>query len=746
MTTYQQLRDLSLTPLEEAVETWRSATDELSAQMEEARDGMAARAADAEWQGETASAARTRIDRVATAFGDGFLQARATRILLEDFLESLRSLKRRLADLEDTAAAHSLNIRDDGTAVTRYDFGVDHAEQFAADISPETRAAIEETTAGIQQILVECAHLDEVVARTLYDIAGEDRDTFRSPGTVGLEAGLHHDALRDAAEFVDLARRQEALTREELARLDELLLHHLDDQAFAEHLATGLGAEGLADFWLNNASYRMPGTGDRGSEEWRLLAGLQEHLGTVLGTATQSDSRAMEQWEADVITLAADGMPQGAQVMSALMRHGTYEPDFLTEYGDALIAYEQSRAETSPAVLWDSQSTVVYDFTGGEDLGHDPMAGFLTALGNNPDAATAYFQPPDGFDPLDEDSELNSRLRYLATDREWEGGQVPGDTRAALGDALLAAATGRPTADWENPLAAGTADLRTPETAAVMEQVIGLYGDLGEGGDPHLGLLGEQPEMAESLGRMAGAYMDDLMYLGGAKFSGTRDGFEDMFVPPYGDRLGNDPAEVRSFLSILGRDETAHRITTQAAYAYTLGNLDAHPPTSEAAYNEGMNSLIAGARVRELLDQGRVDQIALDFENDTEAAEEARARAGGWVKSTLNAGITAGLTAGAIAVSGGAGTILVPTVAASTGVFLGEITNQTTDSALDLGDQATAERESRMSAQEFYNAGVEEIDRLATRYYTLADEAGISTPEYGRYLQDLEEAYDLDME
>ena len=69
-----------------------------------------------------------------------------------------------------------------------------------------------------------------------------------------------------------------------------------------------------------------------GRQREKLIGRLEKSLGTTLATATRDDDPAMRQWEKTMIALGGTDVGDGGQyhvygfqVMSDLMRHGTYD-------------------------------------------------------------------------------------------------------------------------------------------------------------------------------------------------------------------------------------------------------------------------------------------------------------------------------------------------------------------------------------------------------------------------------------
>ena len=756
MPGFEDVLHLQLEKLSEAAEDWDrqvSALESGGSGMLGRAQTMAQRARTVNWSGVNASVTLPFVTEQAEQFDAALIQARTLRELCRDAYIRLRSRQDALREVvEVEAPARGVHVRASGGVTADYE-GLDDATR------RERQEAVIEISAEIERLLTRTVEDDAVIAQAFRDAMGTDPYRFTPVDYGSLEAAeLAH---QDAETVLRLMEQGGDLSDEQLAYVSTLLGQHADDPAFAERVATTLGPRGALDFW-----YGATGSRDirEDSDLYEAFAELQTNLGSVLGTATRSDSTAMERWEDEMLTLVpnrlggAPDAPYGFQVMSALMNTGEYETDFLLEYGDALLTLERDAGRPA-GQFWDAPYLPPLDFPTERDeegnlidagnIGHDPVIGFLNALGHNPEASTRFFAAPDDFDPLagvdldDADSvrenrdRLNDHLAYLATEREWwrsvdhQGPPDPRPAHPSLGNALLAAAAGYP-AEGVGPENA-TADFRTLEAQGVMEQVMHLYGSL----DPTL--LNRQPEMAASLGAMTASYMNDVDYWVSGDTETARGLLSDTFSSPFAERLGNGSLGTVRFLSVLGQQEDSHRAVTLAQQIYTLGNLDAFPADAENV-EAGVQSLRVAADVRGILDYARVEHVNAEYGAETTAAQEALGRTGGWVKSLGGALISGGVGAGVALVAGpltGGASLVVPVAAGVAGGFLTESLNQSTDRALNPGTDPA--RQENMTERQFYDAGSMELAELKDRYFADADD--LSPDEVLGMLTSLDDAY-----
>ncbi|WP_052849988.1 DUF6571 family protein [Streptomyces avicenniae] len=721
--TVETLLNLQLGQVTGAVTDWESQVAKLE-ELGECAANMVGAARAARWRGENERASVAYIGETSGQLDAALTQARTIAALLRDGHGRLTSCRDALLTvMESDAPAARVHVSTSGEVTADYD-GLDGEDRRAR------QDAVMEIAARIQDVLRRTVEEDALIAQAVREAMGTDPYRF-SPVAYGSIDEVN-TAIEDARTVLDLADRGQELTDAELAELSRLLADHADDPAFAERIATGLGPEGTVTLWTDITGSRSV---ERGSELWDTMATLQTNLGNTLGLATQSDSDAMDAWEESMIALgpervAGDVYEQSAHnflVMSALMNSGTYDSDFLLAYGDALLDFEQAGDGTAYDV-WDAYPEPVFNFPVTEadagDLGRDPMTGFLTALGNNPDASTRFFSPPSDFVPTDaltegavdadtEGAQVNERLHYLTTEREWW--LTSEDTlidmngltaHPALGEALLAATTGHPAsvyASGDPEALASLPDNRSQETAQITSQVMHLYGTL----EP--GRLAEQPALAPALGQMTAAYINDVNYWLSDPAEPNREVNGILFEAPYGERLSNGFFGTTRFLSEVAQVPESHEIVSQAEYLYTLGVMSSLDLDSLDAFGQGVTAVETATTVRGLLDQSLVDRLAAEHGADSEAAQQGLAGTAGWTKAGLGALVGAGTAALAISLTGGAAAVAVPLAVGATVPLISEFMNQEVDGAHHFEADSRARQ---LDEQQFFGAGTQETSNL----------------------------------
>ncbi|MEU0398139.1 DUF6571 family protein [Streptomyces sp. NPDC006208] len=665
--TYTDVRNANLTPLSEAVTKWSVAPGKFQ-QIgvnfgTQVTKGLAA----SDWEGEAADAAEGKFRKVQEQIQAAVDESRRVHSVLRQGLEDFRAAKRALEDIETELEGHPhlrLN-KHDGSVYVDLTTAENNNTAALTKAYQDTFAYYRERTSSA---IAKAEEADSALAHALTaDVNGTDRG-FNDKAYDSL-AQARAESAKDLKAALDLAGLENGrMSSDQLSRLSLVMARHSQDPAFAEEFATRLGPEETLKLWYNATHPRNALHPDTDIDEkswWKSAKSLQESLGTTLATASHSDSPEMRAWKDEIIRTGSERLntggtthPYGFQVMSNLMRSGTYDTSFLNSYGDKLVAWDEKNNTKDGYAYWSNTADVdSLNLIGRrDDTGHDPMTGFLEGLGHNPKAATEFFEPPAGAGST---SEINSHLKYLAEERNWVfDGNTAGAPRdlpghEALGHALTAATTGYA---WDAEELSGKdpeifshgGDRRTAATADVMEQVVAVYG--GEGGPK---LLHDQPGMAGALGAMGGAYVDDLNFA----VSGTGADLENdgAFPAAYKGRADFGRTGAIDFLSVLGQNEVSHGIMNQAEHLYTIDRLAQHPPADGADnYAMGRRALLTEAEVRGILDHSRAAQIEATYAHDTAKAQQAFQESSNWTRVGYS-GAAPALSAGIVSVVGKAG-------------------------------------------------------------------------------------------
>ena len=445
--TAQELTDLRLGTLSTAVSDWKTMVGRLE-QLATGGNGevsatdLEKKANAANWKGVNATVSRQFVTKTAAQFSDAADEARSVLAILRDAHSAFTKHKEALRTATDDLAKSNIYVNGNGKVVASVPSGQAAGD---ADIPKPTDGELDAAQSRITRILWEATETDRIAARALRQLAKNKYD-FTDQGPDSLK-----DADRDQGKAdADYWRKQIAKgdvsewSEEKLARFNETLENQRDNPGFTESFATGLGADGTLQFWRDLAA--PPGGAVEGDRA-KLMGHVQDNLSMALANASHSDSQAMETWKKDVIASgtkifpvdpAMPMGPNGFQVMSSLMGKGKFDDDFLHDYGSAVLKYEREYPG-DPGVAWRDTTDLTYPPTGNPN---DPVAGFMEALGHNPEASLEFFD-----DSTTADGKKLDNWDYLVAKgddaREWpmgEDGKPVGHD--ALGHALESATIG----------------------------------------------------------------------------------------------------------------------------------------------------------------------------------------------------------------------------------------------------------------------------------------------------------------
>ncbi|MFK4098836.1 hypothetical protein ACI2L1_01865 [Streptomyces sp. NPDC019531] len=720
MPTYEQLYHLKLGNLKTAVDRWVETSTKFKGLHTSFGDRVERPYKEAGWRQPvmTAALAGTRANEAKQEFEDAGIEADGIAKVLGDLHTKLKAYQAELRECADVKAKNKgLHVSAKGEVTARDDLSDDpmrHHDPDYQDLIRQQHADIDAIVAELEGILQKATEADEEACYALNKNLGSNNGDFNDTVYTSLNEA---DATRDSARALELAGRGKDMTDQELAELNALLKEHskdttitadgkeIKDNRFAEKFATGLGPKGTLAFWSEMAD-PYGGAYGRSEEREKLLKDLQNQLGTTLGNATHSDSKAMTEWKQEMIKLGPQrleiddaGNPYGFQVMSNLMRHGEYDNAFLQSYGDTLIKTEKpwNDGDASHGLgldrLWTGNfNSGDLNFGAKNDRGNDPMTGFLEALGHNPQASAKFLSDDEHFDYLvggDEDT----KARVWPHDTAFGGDRDKIGGYDSLGHALESATLGEAYGtDPSHPH-------RDMEGATkVMEKVVERYG-----ADP--GLVNERDGLQDSVARMGAAYMDDLNYqVADIGDAGDLIDKDKRFPADDHGRLDVTSREASNFLYGLAQDKESHAALSMAQQAYTSGQL-ADPNTTST---DARAVASVGATVHGILDQGRMDAIDEKYGDDLDAKNKEIAESTAWKTAATSMAVGAGV--GLVAVpTMGVGAIAVPiamgVAEGSANTYFGNSFNEAAEEeAKRYEDKKDDER--RMDKQEYMDAGL----------------------------------------
>ncbi|MFE6067609.1 hypothetical protein [Streptomyces sp. NPDC056525] len=681
MLKFEQVLHARLGSLQEASSVWSEAVSKLEKSKDKAETGLKGKAEKADWKGENAGVTQAFVKKTAKEFGDALIGATSIRNILRDAHTEFQAAKSELEKLVAEAPGKGIRIDQDGVVSHLI-----HPDRRAKDYDgpkPE-QADFEAMRSAIKAAIDRANNADDVASRALRGLVGTDKNNFSGTGYDSLAAASKAQDAEDAHAAYELYKKGDEATPAEIDRLNALFKANQKDPYFAEKFALEVGPKGSMEYWADMGD---PSDGSRlGVDHRDKLKELQTNWSMTLATATHSTSPEMEQWKADVIKAGGEPIqtrgtsPYGFQVMSNLMRVGDYDDKFLKDYGNGLVVTERKMTHDGrlPADrAWHAMGGMPshLNWQGG-DLGNDPMIGFMEGLGHNPKASTDFFN--SSIDLTPENTKDNKKIDpfdYFTKDREWpeelndKGDRTKEPGYNALGHALESATTGHPyDADTE-----GLKDVRTKENAEVMQKVVERYGD-----DPKY--MHKQPGIDDSLGKMGAAYIDELNRSLETDSDTT---MEEKKNSPFGNnddkggsRFGEEfdtgllwnRGDAVNFMGIVSQSETGHATLSAAETLYTTSVLDEVGPKPGSTFDErdltdARTTLRIGSEAQGIMDESRMAQIDKDYEKDSEEHKKAVGRTTEWVKF----GVGAAAAGGVVALTGGAGGVLVPLAAETVG-------------------------------------------------------------------------------
>ncbi|MFE9136868.1 hypothetical protein [Streptomyces sp. NPDC007355] len=681
MLKFDQVLHARLGSLKEAVTVWSEAVSKLEKAKEKADSGLRGKADKADWKGENAGVTQAFVRKTAKEFGDALTEATSIRNILRDAESEFTAAKSELEKLVEQAPGKGIRIDQDG--VVGYLIHPDRRSKDYDGPKPE-QADFEAMRTAIKAALDRANNADDVASRALRGLVGTDKNNFSGTSYDSLKAASKAQDAEDAHAAYELYKKGDEATPAEIDRLNALFKANQKDPYFAEKFALEVGPKGSMEYWADMGD---PSDGSRlGADHRDKLKELQTNWSLTLATATHSTSPEMEQWKADVIKAGSEPIqtrgtsPYGFQVMSNLMRVGDYDDKFLKDYGNGLVVTERKMTHDGrlPADrAWHAMGGMPshLNWQGG-DLGNDPMIGFMEGLGHNPKASTDFFN--SSIDVTPENTKDDKKLDpfdYLTKDRAWpeelndKGDRTKEPGFNALGHALESATTGHPY-DAE---AEGLKDVRTKENAEVMQKVVERYGS-----DPKY--MHEQKGIDDSLGKMGAAYIDELNRSletdsdttmeekTNSPFGNNDDKGRSRFGEEFDTGLLWNRGDAVNFMGIVSQSETGHSTLSAAEMLYTTSVLDEVGPKPGSTFDDrdltdARTTLRIGSEAQGIMDESRMAQIDKDYEKDSEEHKKAVGKTTEWVKFGVGA-VAAG---GVVALTGGAGGVLVPLAAETVG-------------------------------------------------------------------------------
>ncbi|WP_170843075.1 hypothetical protein [Streptomyces oceani] len=598
-------------------------------------------------------------------------QAIAIGNLLLDAYKQLKKMKKAVEDVRDDAIAAGMHVNSSGRCSYDVDKNTPEQNRVAAQHPDHAEALERKWDERIRDAVQKVSDADYEIKAALHNITKDQDGKGEADGFNSKASG--DVSVNSAERAVELARKGDEMNETKLNQFNTLLKQNTNDKVFAETFAKRMGADGTLGFWYG----LQPNSSVNSEKRQTLLNRIQRNLGKTLGTATRSDSPAMERWENEMISQGPkrlDGYysPRGYQVMTDLMRSGDYDNQFLRKYGDSLVQFEKEQRDKGygPEDVWLSHSgDDAYSTSQIENpWNNDPVTGLMEGLGHNPGASTKFFLDEENYNYLVNTGQEGARDWPTAALSSGEG-----TGHNSLGHALESAVTGHSygggPADSEQW--SGQRD-RGEVQAELMRRVMETYGGPDSPRE-------QQPGMGDSLGRMGAAYIDDINYgihgFGGKdqekmdydKILGSDGG--DLLKGKNGEILLDSPTVV-SFMGELGVDEEAYDVMSKAQAVYTAERISEHSETEDA-----YGAAKLGAYGHGMLDEARVQAIGDEYDDDVQRYKAKTEEANKWLEGVSSTAVYTA-TGGLSAVTMGGSAFLMPSIAGGAGSAITAMLNE----------------------------------------------------------------------
>ncbi|MFE9372064.1 DUF6571 family protein [Streptomyces sp. NPDC006711] len=661
MLTYADVLNAPVDKLKSAADDWSDMATRLKKLAGEAHDGMRAHAERAAWAGVNAGVTREFITRTAHEFDDAAKEAAGVHRVLLDGYGAFKKARDELRAIVDDAGRDGITIDAAGTVTARHPLQDDLAARHDRDHPQAVQKqndAVQSWQRRVDAVLETCADADEALRRALDGNATDVHD-FAAPAFASL-------ADEEAARAAGLAKKVTgpggtARNVAELGQLQALLDDHRGDPAFSAAFYRRMGADGTLEFYTR-VSLDATGLGPAGADRAAAVRHIQDDMGPMLGLATspRTPGHLDAGWTLDLMRAGrkrvdvsgfagATTQVYGYQALGALLRHGTYDREFLLPVARDLVGFEHQHPKIfQQAVPYNNAMAFNLDKEGGR--GFDPLTGLMTALSNNPRGAAEFFNEPvredtDGNGIVTTDDSpvtvvgddgrraplgmVDHMLDKEANDGWYDTAPGGGSTpfQSALGNALEAAVTGRTPGDTDARPVEHTAAM-----ARVMEQVVEKIGsDPGLLKEDEDGNPGRLSGLVGHFGDMAAEYMPDVQI---ATENGAHQG------KPFGVLAAFDRVHVARFLGAVAQDPGAYGAITNAQQAYTtllVRDVFVHPDQHGHDVGEAVrNAVHPGGQIAGMMAEARVEAVHEKQAADDEEFNKAVEAKSKWVNRIID--------------------------------------------------------------------------------------------------------------
>ncbi|WP_244223962.1 hypothetical protein [Streptomyces tirandamycinicus] len=501
------------------------------------------------WRGFAATAANVRFDATLREYQAAQKEAKALAAVLREAHTQFTDLRGRLRSVVGDAVKAGMKVSEQGHVAYDYD-KLDAKALYAARHDPDFESTVRTREGEWHQAIAgavkafDDADVGVKIALETVVIDGNPVDGYGFNAEADTKKDIEEYEADHAADIATRINSGENVSAADRAELQRAFRDNGGNKDFSQTFLNSLGADGAVQLGnkLNDGA-QSPDKKLKGQYQ-----DLQKGLANTIANATRiaksvaqltPGSKAFEAWKksddadaefyreftaelekAGTKNYGSNTNPlYGYQSLVSVMSHAgaKFDDQFLYELGDDMI-----KAENEHKGIFNT-------IGGGHDgIKSDALDGLLAIMSENPDAATAFFDPDvkggEGNPERDGDEVKGGadHLHYLAGTgdgaREWPKILMATGTdmddpfsRTGLGAALQAAATGNvPLPAGQDPLPAYT---HTPEQARVMNGILATL-DQGPSTEVHENLqvpiaqaiAQYTPDSHEILGGLDGEY------------------------------------------------------------------------------------------------------------------------------------------------------------------------------------------------------------------------------------------------
>ncbi|MEV7360116.1 hypothetical protein [Kitasatospora sp. NPDC091276] len=498
MVSFKELHEADFSGITDAAEAWAGVAKALTALDGRVAKDLTSTAQRAGWKGAAADDATKVLQTVDGDFKQASAVATALAAIMKTAAEDFAAARRDLDTAIHDAQSDNMTVAADGQVnwtlpkETRND---PDAEKLAQTLAAKAEAIAARLTKAVEK----ADSADQRATAALQGDIGTSTTAFNPTPYGG-------GPVADANRAKDLMAKAGSLSDPQLKQLQDIMAANAGNKDFSTTLLNGLdyggktGPDALLEY---SKVYDGLAHGNHNAKDYQDVYG---NLSVVLATATH-DGGMGKAWEDGLLAAArrpggsAAGFNDNYPALTALMgAKGTYDKAFLLKVGNDLVDYERT-SKTKGEDLWGRNWETLADQT-------DPMGGLMKALSRAPDASKDFFDPGK-----------SRNLDYLLHDRKWpfqgseqnlDSGLARDISRAAFGDALEAATTGRDPHGNQPPVRPHDAAM-----ARIMSEAIASFG-----GDT-AGHAAELPSvMRRPLANMIADYAPDTYEVLGKKLGG----------------------------------------------------------------------------------------------------------------------------------------------------------------------------------------------------------------------------------